>query len=112
MGRWAQRRLRGGGGGPPVDSTPRIIAVTAISAFVYRLTFNAPVTTLALDPSDGSFAVSGVTPDGGTTVAPGTGLTVDLTFGDGTGAGNLWELNYQPFFISTPIVNPDSGLTD
>lgn len=111
MGRWAQRRTRGGGGVP--TAAPALTPVTLIDVqsagtdFICQ--FDGPITT---DPA--AVPDSGLTIDGFdvTSVSPAAGSTCSInTAGGAITPGLLWDLISQPGWLLTPIAAPSSGLT-
>lgn len=105
MGRYAQRRRRGGG---PIGAAAVLVSLTRTGFSQATALFSIPVTLTS------SFAVSGLTA-GGQTV---TGVTlvapasVALVFSGAIGAvGSAWAVSAQPSWLVQPTPFPVSGVT-
>lgn len=104
MGRWAQRRLRGGGG--PTIAAVAILSITQSDVDTADVLFSTPVTAI-----DGLYADAALTVDGNdvqqvTTLTP-TSIRIVVT---DASSGNPWSLVSQPAWTTTPLTFPASGL--
>lgn len=108
MGRWAQRRVRGGGGVP--NTPPPTIFITDVivtGSSTCDVNFSDSVTGADVGLWAG-FTVNGQQPN--TVDFPG-GPVASLGFSEGIGEGQPWEVTAQPQWLTTPIVVPESGVT-
>lgn len=109
MGRWAQRRMRGGGpavAGPPSPPTLTVTGVSTSGGSEGVVTFSAPI---ALDTGvgpDGSFTFNGNVPSSVSLDS----ATQARVFGVGPfGLGDPWAVTAQPNWLVTALVVPESG---
>lgn len=109
MGRWAQRKRRGGGpgGGATPEPPVTLLSITCDGTATEILTFSGPVVTPG-GAADSALQISGedVGPFGGQ-----TGTTINVITGGGHIDGEPWALTAQPAWLTTPVVFPDSGTT-
>jgi len=106
MGRWAQRRVRGGGG-VPTEPAPTVFITDAQDLGANVISFNF---SDAVDPS-GSMVLTGLQVNGQnpTGVNFVGGPTVELTFPGPVGAGDPWVLATQPPWLLTRVIVPEDG---
>lgn len=109
MGRWAQRRVRGGGAeGTNPAPPPQVTAVIIDSNNLARVLFSAPVTLATSAPdTDLTIGVDGSsfqTQTGATEISLHSGVNTWV-------AGDPWTLATSPAWVAETVVAPDSGTT-
>lgn len=108
MGRYAQRRRRGGAGATGAAPAPPV-TITSVSNNLgtgVNVFFSGPVTLDTGVTPDSGFNISGTPP---LSVSPGTPSDCQLDFGGGISSGNPWTLGGQPNWLLTPVSWPDAG---
>lgn len=97
MGRYAQRRLAGGGPTPPATGDNFIVAASQPSADVVRVTYQTVVMATDFAASDFENAI----PDNPTTITQFSPTQIDLNFaGDVTGANPLSYIGTVPGYLT------------
>jgi hypothetical protein len=111
MVRWAQRRVRGGGGGPTTAPAPTPVSIVDVHAdgTDWVLTFSGPVSCNTAT-ADANFLV------GDATFFQCDGAAGSLASGSDDGSagyvpGLAWNLTAQPAWLNTPIAGPQTGTT-
>jgi hypothetical protein len=112
MGRWAQRRLRGGGVTPAAPAVPAVISVAQTAPDSCLITFDHPITVNGA-AADGSFDIGGIPCDNLEGVPTQAGVAqAQVSSSDWAfAAGETWTFSAQPPWITETIVTPASGTT-
>ncbi len=108
MGRWAQRKIRGGGGEGGAQLPLVLISVELIAADSLKLTWSRAVEVDQGVVPDGGFKVNGIQPDN---CSPFDSAVTTFAAADGAGwvDGDAWNLAAQPNWLLTPIGGPQTG---
>lgn len=111
MGRWAQRRLRGGGPAAGPGVTPNAVSILDVrsTGTNWAITFSGPVTINGAAVPDSGLQVDGFDVSAVSVFAADI-LSVE-TAGVTYASGLAWVLASQPAWLVTPIIGPDAGVT-
>jgi hypothetical protein len=111
MGRWAQRRMRAGGGAsstPPAPLNVVLVQVTSSDTAVFQFDGD-PLVNSGI--ADGNVLVNGT---GFQTVTDlgGGAIQLQQPFGQPPiSSGDPWDITAQPAWATAAIVNPQNGIT-
>lgn len=106
MGRWAQRRVRGGGGG--VAAAPLTVIGASLAGPLGEdidLTFSDAFTFNAA-PTDGTIEVDGTPP---VTWSQMSATVLRLEPASPASPGSTWAITAQPTCIDEPVAAPQGG---
>lgn len=108
MGRWAQRKRRGGDAEPPPAPALVNIASIAFGPTDYTVIFDGPVSIDTMAVPDGGLTLDGNNVDTVTVINPNA---VAVTTGGFMSGGQPWSLTSQPAWCLTSLAFPASGTT-
>lgn len=113
MGRWSQRRLRGGspGSAPPPPAGVAIVSVaTTFLGGAYDVTFASAVAfTSGSFPGDIGLTIDGLAVQAVSLSPSSPGTVVNVQVSGSPGAGQPWAVAGQPAWLTDAILIPQSG---